>query len=194
MFSTAVDNQTNVEIHILQGERQLVSGNKSLGNFRLDGIPADERGVPQIEVTFDIDVDGILSVKAKEKETGVEQSVTIQGASNLNEKEVETMLQDAEKFAATDKEKRETIDLKNQAETLCFEAEKELTLLKNTISEENQEKMTQLIEEIRQQSQTDDLDLLKSSIEKLKESMREIVAAKVNKKSDDELTSDLNDL
>ena len=194
MFSTAIDNQTNVEIHILQGERQLVSGNKSLGNFRLDGIPADERGVPQIEVTFDIDVDGILSVKAKEKETGVEQSVTIQGASNLNEKEVETMLQDAEKFAATDKEKRETIDLKNQAETLCFEAEKELTLLKNTISEENQEKMTQLIEEIRQQSQTDDLDLLKSSIEKLKESMREIVAAKVNKKSDDELTSDLNDL
>ena len=194
MFSTAIDNQTNVEIHILQGERQLVSGNKSLGNFRLDGIPADERGVPQIEVTFDIDVDGILSVKAKEKETGVEQSVTIQGASNLNEKEVETMLQDAEKFAATDKEKRETIDLKNQAETLCFEAEKELTLLKNTISEENQEKMTQLIEEIRQQSQTDDLDLLKSSIEKLKESMREMVAAKVNKKSDDELTSDLNDL
>ena len=194
MFSTAVDNQTNVEIHILQGERELVAGNKSLGNFRLDGIPAAERGVPQIEVTFDIDVDGILSVKAKEKETGVEQSVTIQGASNLNEKEVETMLQDAEKFAATDKEKRETIDLKNQAETLCFEAEKELTLLKNTISEENQEKMTQLIEEIRQQSQTDDLDLLKSSIEKLKESMREIVAAKVNKKSDDELTSDLNDL
>ena len=194
MFSTAIDNQTNVEIHILQGERQLVSGNKSLGNFRLDGIPADERGVPQIEVTFDIDVDGILSVKAKEKETGVEQSVTIQGASNLNEKEVETMLQDAEKFAATDKEKRETIDLKNQAETLCFEAEKELTLLKNAISEENQEKMTQLIEEIRQQSQTDDLDLLKSSIEKLKESMREMVAAKVNKKSDDELTSDLNDL
>ena len=82
MISTAVDNQTNVEIHILQGERELVSGNKSLGNFRLDGIPNALRGVPQIEVTFDIDVDGILSVKAKEKETGVEQSITIQGASN----------------------------------------------------------------------------------------------------------------
>ena len=106
MFSTAVDNQTNVEIHILQGERELVTGNKSLGNFRLDGIPAAERGVPQIEVTFDIDVDGILSVKAKEKETGVEQSVTIQGASNLNESEVETMLEEAEKYAAADKEKR----------------------------------------------------------------------------------------
>merc|ERR1712048_247417 len=126
IFSTAVDNQTNVEIHILQGERELVSGNKSLGNFKLEGIPVAQRGVPQIEVTFDIDVDGILSVKAKEKETGIEQSVTIQGASNLNENEVETMLQDAEKFAAIDKEKRETINLKNQAETLCLEVEKEV--------------------------------------------------------------------
>ena len=94
MFSTAVDNQTNVEIHILQGERELVAGNKSLGNFRLDGIPKAARGVPQIEVTFDIDVDGLLSVKAKELGTGVEQSVTIQGASNLEQKEIEKMLAD----------------------------------------------------------------------------------------------------
>ena len=126
MFSTAVDNQTNVEIHILQGERELVSGNKSLGNFRLDGIPGADRGVPQIEVTFDIDVDGLLSVKAKEKETGVEQSVTIQGASNLSENEVDDMLAEAEKYASADKEKRNSIEIKNQAETLCFEAEKEL--------------------------------------------------------------------
>merc|ERR1712070_958989 len=101
MFSTAVDNQTNVEIHILQGERDLVSANKSLGNFRLDGIPAGNRGVPQIEVTFDIDVDGLLSVTAKE--TGVEQFVTIQGASTLSESEVQTMLEEAEKNAAADK-------------------------------------------------------------------------------------------
>merc|ERR1712024_128993 len=100
IFSTAVDNQTNVEIHILQGERELVSGNKSLGNFRLDGIPKAGRGIPQIEVTFDIDVDGLLSVKAKETETGIEQSVTIQGASNLEETEVEKMLNDAEKYAS----------------------------------------------------------------------------------------------
>merc|ERR1712073_278578 len=92
MFSTAVDNQTNVEIHVLQGERELVTDNKSLGNFRLDGIPKANRGVPQIEVTFDIDVDGLLSVKAKETETGIEQSVTIQGASNLEQNEIETML------------------------------------------------------------------------------------------------------
>merc|ERR1712087_361482 len=142
MFSTAVDNQTNVEIHVLQGERELVSDNKSLGNFRLDGIPKAERGVPQIEVTFDIDVDGILSVKAREKETGVEQSVTIQGASTLNETEVEEMLAEAEKFASADKEKRENIDLKNQAETLCFEAEKELSLLKDNITEAKQKTIT----------------------------------------------------
>merc|ERR1712188_33880 len=135
MFSTAVDNQTNVEIHILQGERDLVSANKSLGNFRLDGIPAGNRGVPQIEVTFDIDVDGILSVTAKEKETGVEQFVTIQGASTLSESEVQTMLEEAEKNAAADKIKRENIDLKNQAEMLCSEVEKELSLPDQNVSD-----------------------------------------------------------
>jgi molecular chaperone DnaK len=194
MFSTAVDNQTNVEIHILQGERELVAGNKSLGNFRLDGIPAAERGVPQIEVTFDIDVDGILSVKAKEKETGIEQSVTIQGASNLNENEVETMLEDAEKFATLDKEKRETIDLKNQAETLCLEAEKEINLLKDTISTDNQERITKLVIEIRDTIQTENLTLLKSSVENLKEAMRELVTSKVDNESNSNSVNDLNDL
>merc|ERR1712194_620527 len=103
MFSTAVDNQTNVEIHVLQGERELVD-DKSLGNFRLDGIPNASRGVPQIEVTFDIDVDGLLSVKAKENETGIEQSVTIQGASTLNQDEVQEMIKDAEAYAMADQE------------------------------------------------------------------------------------------
>jgi molecular chaperone DnaK len=106
VFSTATDNQTNVEIHVLQGERELVSGNKSLGNFKLEGIPQAPRGIPQIEVTFDINVDGILSVTAKEKESGKEQSVTIQGASNLSESEVETMLEEAEKYASLDQEKK----------------------------------------------------------------------------------------
>jgi len=109
MFSTAVDNQTNVEIHVLQGERELVNDNKSLGNFRLDGIPNASRGVPQIEVTFDIDVDGLLSVKAKEVETGVEQSVTIQGASTLTENEVEEMVKAAEEYAVIDQEKRKKL-------------------------------------------------------------------------------------
>jgi molecular chaperone DnaK len=194
MFSTAVDNQTNVEIHILQGERELVSGNKSLGNFRLDGIPAAPRGVPQIEVTFDIDVDGILSVKAREKETGVEQSVTIQGASNLNEKEVEQMLSEAEKFAAADKDKRQKIDLKNQAEALCSEAEKELSLLKDNISQDKQKNITKLIENIRKEIQNDDFDALKKEIEELKTLMKEMVASKVDNDSNSDPMSNLNDL
>ena len=194
MFSTAVDNQTNVEIHILQGERELVSGNKSLGNFRLDGIPAADRGVPQIEVTFDIDVDGILSVKAREKETGVEQSVTIQGASNLSETEVETMLEEAETFAAADKEKKENIDLKNQAEALCFEAEKELNLVKENIPEDKQQTLSDLISGIRQEIQSDNIEALKSKLEELKTNMKDLVAAKAANNPNADPMSNLNDL
>jgi molecular chaperone DnaK len=193
MFSTAVDNQTNVEIHILQGERELVSGNKSLGNFRLDGIPAADRGIPQIEVTFDIDVDGILSVKAREKETGVEQSVTIQGASNLNEAEVEKMLEEAEKFAKADKEKRDNIDFKNQAEALCFEAEKELSLLKENISEETQQTVTNSIETIRQEIKNNNFDSLKIEVENLKTAMKSMLEAKMNNESNSDPMSNLND-
>jgi molecular chaperone DnaK len=194
MFSTAVDNQTNVEIHILQGERELVSGNKSLGNFRLDGIPAADRGVPKIEVTFDIDVDGILSVKAREKETGVEQSVTIQGASNLNEKEVEQMLAEAEKFASADKQKRENIDLKNQAEAVCFEAEKEVGLFKDNISEDKKQSIQKLIQTIREEIKTDNFESLKSKLEKLKICMKDIVAANPLVDNDSDSMSNLNDL
>lgn len=192
MFSTAIDDQPNVEVHILQGERELVSGNKSLGNFRLDGIPAATRGVPKIEVTFDINVDGILSVKAKEKETGIQQSVTIQGASNLNEKEIEEMLAEAEKYASADKEKRENIDLKNQAETLCSEVEKELSLFKENIPEEKEQNIKNLLENIRQQIQTDNFNSLKSSIEELKVVMKEMVEAKTSTNVDP--MSNLNDL
>jgi molecular chaperone DnaK len=194
-FSTAMDNQTNVEIHILQGERELVDGNKSLGNFRLDGIPKANRGVPQIEVTFDIDVDGILSVKAREKETGVEQSVTIQGASNLNENEVEKMLAEAEKYASADKEKKEKIDLKNQAEALCLEAEKELSLLKENITEQKQEDIKKLIENIRQEIQNDNLEKIKTELEQLKTAMTDMIEAKaVNDNASSDSMSDLNDL
>lgn len=175
MFSTAVDNQTNVEIHILQGERELVAGNKSLGNFRLDGIPKAARGIPQIEVTFDIDVDGLLSVKAKELGTGVEQSVTIQGASNLEQKEIEKMLADAEKYATFDQEKRKNIDTKNQAETLCYEAEKELNLLKEKITPDENNKVTKLIEDIRQNIKIDNIESLKVNIDELKLAMKNMI-------------------
>ena len=169
MFSTAVDNQPNVEIHVLQGERDLVSANKSLGNFRLDGIPPGNRGVPQIEVTFDIDVDGILSVTAKETETGVQQNVTIQGASTLSESEVQTMLEEAEKNAAADKIKRENIDLKNQAELLCSEVEKQLSLPNDNISDDVKQEITELISKIKQNIQDDNIEALKILLEDLKE-------------------------
>ncbi len=191
MFSTAVDNQSNVEIHILQGERELVSGNKSLGNFRLDGIPKADRGVPQIEVTFDIDVDGLLSVKAKEVETGVEQSVTIQGASNLEETEIETMLEDAEKYATADQEQRKNIEIKNQAETLCFEAEKELELLKDKISDEQQKSTKELISNIRKDIETENFESLNSVLEELKLAMKNMADA--NQPETDSM-GDLNDL
>ena len=158
------------------------------------GIPAAERGVPQIEVTFDIDVDGILSVKAREKETGVEQSVTIQGASNLSETEVEDMLQEAEKFAAADKQKKENIDLKNQAEALCFEAEKELNLVKESISDNQQKTIGDLISEIRQEIKLDNIESLRAKLEELKTNMKDLIAAKSSKDSNSDPMSNLNDL
>ena len=193
MFSTAVDNQSNVEIHILQGERELVSGNKSLGNFRLDGIPKAGRGVPQIDVTFDIDVDGLLSVKAKEAETGVEQSVTIQGASNLEQNEIEDMLSNAEKYASVDQEKRQNIDLKNQADTLCFEAEKELETLKDKISDTQQTTIKDLIQNIRNDIQSEKFDSLNSSIDLLKLEMKNMIDEN-SVVSEDDSMGDLNDL
>lgn len=175
MFSTAVDNQTNVEIHILQGERELVADNKSLGNFRLDGIPNANRGVPQIEVTFDIDVDGLLSVKAKEVETGIEQSVTIQGASTLNQNEVEEMIKSAEEYAKIDQEKRKNIDLKNNAEALCYEVNKQFLLVKENITVEKQETITKLIEDTKLNIQSENFDGLAQQTEELKLIMKELL-------------------
>ncbi|PIR69881.1 MAG: molecular chaperone DnaK [Candidatus Niyogibacteria bacterium CG10_big_fil_rev_8_21_14_0_10_46_36] len=126
VFSTAADNQTSVEIHVLQGEREMAGDNKTLGRFILDGIPPSPRGIPQVEVKFDIDANGILSVSAKDKATGKTQSVRIEGSSGLSKEEVEKMKKDAEAHAEEDKKKRESIDVKNAADTLVYSAEKSL--------------------------------------------------------------------
>merc|ERR1712086_400658 len=126
LFSTAADNQTNVEIHVLQGEREVANGNKSLGNFKLDGIPEAPKGRPQIEVTFDINVDGLLSVTAKENESGKEQSVTIKGSSNLDENEIDGMLKEAEKYAETEKKQKEDREQKLKCTNYCEKIEKML--------------------------------------------------------------------
>ena len=173
LFSTAVDNQPNVEIHILQGERELIVGNKSLGNFRLDDIPLAERGIPEIEVTFDIDVDGMLAVSAKEKKTGVEQSITIQNASTLDENEIAKMIADAEKNASVDKEKRKSIEIKNDAEALCVELEKESRSFKSL---DQQNEIKELITIVRSKIDDENMAEIESATDKLMSKMQEFVA------------------
>jgi len=171
VYSTAVDGQTNVEIHVLQGEREMASDNKSLGTFRLDGIPPAPRGVPQIEVTFDIDANGILSVTAKDKGSGKEQSISITGASTLSDNEVEKMVKDAEANASVDKEKRERIDLKNQAETLAYQAEKQLGELGDKVSAEAKAKVEEKRTKLNEALQNEDFDSLKPLFDELQQEL-----------------------
>jgi molecular chaperone DnaK len=173
-FSTAVDNQPNVEIHVLQGERELAKDNKSLGTFRLDGIAPAARGVPQIEVTFDIDANGILSVTAKDKATNKQQSITISGASTLPKDEVERMVKDAEANANADKERAEQIDLKNQAETLCYQTSKQMEQLESTIPAEEKQKIETLVAELEEVTKKEDYTAMKEKIENLKNTVMEI--------------------
>ncbi|EDY37329.1 chaperone protein DnaK [Cyanobium sp. PCC 7001] len=171
VYSTAVDGQTNVEIHVLQGEREMASDNKSLGTFRLDGIPPAPRGVPQIEVTFDIDANGILSVTAKDKGSGKEQSISITGASTLSDNEVEKMVKDAEANATADKEKRERIDLKNQAETAIYQAEKQLGELGDKVSAEDREKVESSSKALKEAVEKEDFATVKTELEALQKAL-----------------------
>ncbi len=176
-YSTAVDGQTNVEIHVLQGEREMASDNKSLGTFRLDGIPAAPRGVPQIEVTFDIDANGILSVTAKDKGSGKEQSISITGASTLSDNEVEKMVKDAESNASADKEKREKIDLKNQAETLAYQAEKQLAELGDKVDAEAKAKVEEKAAKLKEATEKEDFESMKTLLEDLQQELYTVGAS-----------------
>ncbi|PSB08408.1 molecular chaperone DnaK [Pleurocapsa sp. CCALA 161] len=173
-FSTAVDGQTNVEIHVLQGEREFGKDNKSLGTFRLDGIPPAPRGVPQIEVTFDIDANGILSVTAKDKGTGKEQSISITGASTLPDDEVDRMVQEAESNAATDKERREAIDRKNQADSLVYQAEKQLTELGDKVPAADKEKAEGQIKDLKEAIASEDNEKIKTLLPELQQTLYSI--------------------
>lgn len=174
VFSTAVDNQPNVEIHVLQGEREFAKDNKSLGTFRLDGILPAPRGVPQIEVTFDIDANGILSVTAKDKGTGKEQSITISGASTLPSDEVDRMVKESEENASSDKAKRENIDAKNQADSLCYQSEKQLTDLGDKVSPEDKTKIEKLISDLRGFIQEENFESIKAGSTELQNALMEI--------------------
>ena len=169
VFSTAADGQTSVEINVLQGEREFVKDNKSLGNFRLDGIPSAPRGVPQIEVKFDIDANGILSVSAADKGTGKAADIKITGASTLSEDEVERMVKDAESNAEADKAQRDAVDTKNSADSMCYQTEKQLEELGDKIPEDTKEKVNGKVAELRAAIEADDLAAMKEKQEALQQ-------------------------
>ena len=166
-FSTAADNQPAVSIHVLQGEREMSSDNKTLGRFELVGIPPAPRGLPQIEVTFDIDANGIVHVSAKDLGTGKEQAIKIESSGGLSEEDVEKMINDAEQFADEDKAKRESVEVKNQAETLIYSTEKSISDLGDKLPEEDKTKIEACNEQLKKSMETDDMEAIKSDLEAL---------------------------
>ena len=177
IFSTAADNQPSVEIHVLQGEREMAADNKTLGRFILDGIPPAPRGVPQIEVSFDIDANGILSVKAKDKATGKEQSIRIEASTGLSKEEIEKMKKDAEAHAEEDKKKKELVEVKNMADTLIFTTEKSLREAGDKITADEKKPVEEKIEALKKVKDGDDKEAIKKATEELSQ-----VAQKIGEK------------
>jgi molecular chaperone DnaK len=171
VFSTADDNQTSVDIHILQGERPMSRDNKSLGNFRLEGIPPAPRGIPKVEVTFDIDANGILNVSAKDQATGKEQKITITNTSNLKEDEIEKMVREAESHRAEDEQMKQQIEQKNQADNLCHSAEKVLKDLGDKVPESEKSQIQKQIDDLRGAIQANDADRIKQLYDQLQQSV-----------------------
>ena len=167
IFSTAADNQPMVEIHVVQGERSLAKDNKSLGRFHLDGIPPAPRGTPQIEVSFDMDADGILNVKAVDKATSKEQSIRIEAQSGLSDQEIEKMVNDAKKHEAEDKAKKEEIDTKNQAEQLAFQIEKQMKDLDDKLSDDDKNDLNDALEKLKKANESSVVEDIKAEMENL---------------------------
>ncbi|MBI3684879.1 molecular chaperone DnaK [Candidatus Azambacteria bacterium] len=176
VFSTAADSQTSVEVHVLQGEREMASGNKSLGRFILDGIPPSPRGVPQVEVSFDIDANGILNVKAKDKATNKEQSIRIEASSGLSKEEIERMKQDAQAHAEEDKKRKEKVEAKNNAETVVYSAEKTLREFSGKITQEDKKELEGKMEALKKVKDGDDIAAITSAMNELSASLQKIGA------------------
>ena len=174
VFSTAADNQPAVTINVLQGEREMAADNKSLGRFDLVGIPPAPRGMPQIEVTFDIDANGIVNVSAKDLGTGKEQKITVTGGSGLNKDEIEKMIKEAEKNKEEDKKKKEKIEIKNNAENTIYSTEKLLKEYKEKIDKETKEKLEKELEELKELVKTEDTEKIKEKLEKIQKDAQEI--------------------
>ncbi len=178
VFSTAADNQPAVDIHVLQGERPMAADNKTLGNFQLSGIPAARRGVPQIEVTFDIDANGIVNVTAKDLGTNKSQKITITSNTNLSDEEVEEMMKEAEANKEKDKKRKEEADLRNDAEQLCFQTEDSMKDFKDKVDSKEKEEIEELIKEVREELTKDELNIeeLTKKKDKLQEKAIEIAS------------------
>ncbi|HVO74299.1 MAG TPA: molecular chaperone DnaK [Ignavibacteriaceae bacterium] len=176
IFSTAADSQTSVEIHILQGERPMASDNRTLGRFHLDGIPPAPRGIPQIEVTFDIDANGILHVSAKDKATGKEQSIRITASSGLSKEEVEKMRRDASEHAADDKKKKESVEIRNQADNLVFQTKKQMEEMKDKFSPASKSKLEAAIKSVEDAVASNNSDQIKSATESLNKIWNEVAS------------------
>ncbi len=174
VYSTAADNQTAVDIHVLQGERPMASDNMSLGRFRLDGIPPAPRGIPQVEVTFDIDANGILNVTAKDKATGKEQKVTITASTNMNKDDIEKKVQEARQHEAEDKKRRELIDVRNTADQLTYQTEKTLNELGDKVPAAERENIQKKVDDLKQVAQGDDADRIKQLSEEVQQAFHAI--------------------
>jgi molecular chaperone DnaK len=172
-FSTADDNQTTVEIHVLQGERDLARDNRTIGKFTLTGIPPAPRGLPQVEVTFDIDANGILHVQAKDKATSKEQKIRIEASSGLNKDEIERMVRDAEKNAEVDKKRREDIDARNRLDSLAYEVEKNAKEWSDRLSPELKTRLDTAVERARKAHRGDDLAEIKAALDELSAAYQE---------------------
>ncbi|MFQ6676938.1 MAG: molecular chaperone DnaK [Fidelibacterota bacterium] len=186
VFSTAADNQTTVEIHVLQGEREMAVDNKTIGRFHLDGIPPAPRGVPQIEVTFDIDANGILNVNAKDKATGKEQTIRIEASSGLSENEIEKMVNDAKKHESEDKEKRELVDIHNQAEQLIYQTEKNIEEFGEKLSEDEKKTLTDSVEKLKTANSGTIVSDIKSSMDSLNAAWNKLASKMYEATKDDE--------
>ena len=174
VFSTAADNQPSVEIHVLQGEREMAAGNKTLGRFTLDGIAPAPRGVPQIEVTFDIDANGIVNVSAKDLGTGKEQKITITSSSNLSQEEINKAMQEAEQFAAEDKKRKEEVDTRNSAEQLVFQSEKAMSDLGDKLSADEKSAVQAEIDKVKEALKGTDIEMIKMASDGLSKKFGEI--------------------
>jgi molecular chaperone DnaK len=192
VFSTAQDNQPSVEVHVVQGEREMATDNKSLGRFHLDGIPSAPRGVPQIEVSFDLDANGILNVSALDKATNKEQSIRIEASSGLSDSDIEKMKQDAKKYAQEDKEKREIIDLHNNAEQNIYQTEKQIEELGDKISDEDKKILSESIDKLKEANKGDDSKIINDAITGLNTSWQSISEKLYQETKDTNAESDDN--